>query len=153
MNIQATDFSPSNATHRHLQTIDLGILSAYLTTDGQIADAYSILEEWNQASTLSALMMQWLAKNEIPRTSQSHFSLLLYNINSFHAHLEDLICYVCSSYPTIWALAGLHFNELANYQLASFFKSRCTIYYQQGTNRFGGVCLAIAREVPHRLVP
>ena len=33
-----------------------------------------------------------------------------------------------------------------------FFKCRYTIYYQQGTNRFGGVCLAIAHEVPHRLV-
>lgn len=98
-------------------------------------------------------MMQWSATNKTSRIDQTHFSLLLYNINSLHLHLEDLICYVCSSYPTIWALTGLHFNELANYQLASFFKSRYTLYYQQGTNPFGGVCFAIAREVPHRVVP
>ena len=86
-------------------------------------------------------MMQWSAKNKTSRIGQSHFSLLLYNINSLHVHLKDLICYVCSSYPTNWALTGL------------FFKSRYTLYYQQGTNRFGEVCVAIAREVPHRLVP
>ena len=59
--------------------------------------------------------------------------------------------HISESYPNIWALTGLHFNDDVNYQLASCFKSRCTIYYQQGSNRFGGVCLAIARAVPHRI--
>ena len=66
-------------------------------------------------------------------------------------HLEDIIDYISASYPTIWALTGLHFNDDANYQLASYFKSRYTIYYQHGANSFGGVCLAIGREVPHRI--
>ena len=153
MNTRATEFYPSNDIQFNLQTTDITLLSVYLKTDSQITDAYSILEEWTQSSTLSALMMQWSERNKISPIGQSHFSLLLYNINSLHAHLEDLICYVCSSYPTIWALTGLHFNELANYRLAAFFKSRYTLYYQQGTNNFGGVCFAIAREVPHRLVP
>ena len=66
-------------------------------------------------------------------------------------HLEDLIEHISESYPNIWALTGLHFNNDANYQLASYFKSRYTIDYQHGSNSFGGVCLAIAREVPHRI--
>ena len=66
-------------------------------------------------------------------------------------HLEDLIGYISTSYPNIWALIGLHFNDDANYQVASYFKSRYTIHYQHGSNDFGGVCLAIAREVPHRI--
>jgi hypothetical protein len=59
-------------------------------------------------------------------------------------HREDLIEHISASYPNIWALTGLHFNDDVNYQLASYFKSRYTIYYQQGSNGFGGVCLAIA---------
>ena len=67
-------------------------------------------------------------------------------------HLEDLIDYISEFYPNVWALTGLHFNDGVNYQLASHFKSRYTIYYQHGSNGFGGVCLGIAREVPHRIV-
>ena len=67
-------------------------------------------------------------------------------------HLEDLVDYISESYPNIWALTGLHFNDDVNYQLASYFKSRYTIYYQHGSNGFGGVCLAIAREVSRRIV-
>jgi hypothetical protein len=60
-------------------------------------------------------------------------------------HLEDLIGYISTSYPDIWALTGLHSNDDVNYQLASHFKSRYAIYCQQGLNSFDGVCLAIAR--------
>ena len=67
-------------------------------------------------------------------------------------HLEDLIDYISESYQNIWALTGLHFNDDASFQLASYFKSRYTIYYQHGSNSFGGVCLAIAREIPRRIV-
>ena len=77
---------------------------------------------------------------------------MLYNISSLQTHLEDVIGYVSESYPSIWALTRLHFNDEVNYRLASYFKSRYTIYYQHGSNSFGGVCLAIAREVPHRIV-
>ena len=79
-------------------------------------------------------------------------SLLLYNISSLRRHFHDLLSYITQSFPTIWALIGLHFNDTANYYLASFFKSSYTIYYQRGSNSFGGVCLPIARELPHRLV-
>ena len=61
-------------------------------------------------------------------------------------------CMVAASrHSTIWALTGLHSNDDVNYRLASYFKSRYTIHFQQGSNRFGGVCLAVAREVPHRV--
>ena len=66
-------------------------------------------------------------------------------------HLEDLIDHISESYPNIWVLTGLYFNDNANYQLASYFKSRYTIYYQHGSNSFGGVCLSIAPEVLHRI--
>ena len=65
--------------------------------------------------------------------------------------LEDLISYICASYPDIWALTGLLFNNAADDQLPSYFNYRCTIYYQHGSNSFGGFCLAIARAVPHRI--
>ena len=88
------------------------------------------------------------------KTNQSKrngFSRLLYNISSLRIHLADVIDYISESYPNIWALTGLHCNDDVNYQLASYFKSRYTVYFQHGSNGFGGVCLAIAREVPHRI--
>ena len=111
----------------------------------------SILQEWNSSATLSNLTREWSIKHENRSTERNSFSLLLYNISSLRMHLEDLIGYISTSYPDIWALTGLDFNDDVNYQLASYFKSRYNIYYQHGSNSFGGVCLAIAREVPHRI--
>ena len=85
-------------------------------------------------------------------THQPRSQLMLYNISSLRMHLEDLIGYISASYPDLWAFTGLHFNDDVNYQLAFHFKSRYTIHYQQDSNSFGDVCLAIAREVPHRIV-
>ena len=88
-------------------------------------------------------------KHENRSIERNGFSLLLYNISSLRMHLEDLISYISTSYPDIWVLTGLHFNDDVNYQLASHFKSRYTIYYHHDSNNFSGVCLGIAREVPH----
>ena len=69
------------------------------------------------------------------------------NITSLRMHLKDLAEHISASYANIWALTRLHFNDAANYQLASHYKSRYTIYYQHDSNSCGGVCLAITREV------
>jgi hypothetical protein len=53
-------------------------------------------------------------------------------------HLEDLMGYISTAYPNIWALTGLHFNDDGNYQLASYFNSQYTNYYQHGSNSFCG---------------
>ena len=124
-------------------------LFTLLKTNHRIATARSILHEWNTPTTLSALTREWSSRHENRPTERNSFSLLLYNIISLQMHLEDLIEHISASCPNIWALTGLHFNDDVNYQLASYFKSRYTIYYQQGSNSFGGVRLAIAREVPH----
>ena len=101
---------------------------------------------------LSALPREWSSLHENRPTERNSFSLVLYNISSLRMHLEDLMEHISASYPNIWAHTGLHFNDEVNYQLASYFKTRYTIYYQQGSDSFGGVCLAIAREVPPRTV-
>lgn len=58
MNIQAVEFSPSNEFRKNTKTIDTALLSTYLKTDSQIADAFCILAEWDQSPTLSSLMTQ-----------------------------------------------------------------------------------------------
>ena len=152
MNMDAKEFFASNETGTRSTTIDEeDHLFTSLKTSYQLATARSILHEWNRASTLLALTREWSSRHENQPSERSSFSLLLYNISSLRLHLEDLIDYVSESYPSIWALTGLHFNDEVNYQLASYFKTRYTIYYQHGSNDFGGVCLAIAREVPHRI--
>ena len=152
MNLDANEFFPSNETETRSTTVDGEyLLSTVLTTDFQRETARSIIHEWNTATTLSALTRQWSSRHENRPNERNSFLLVLYNISSLQMHLEDLIEHISASYPNIWALTGLHFNNDANYQLASYFKSRYTIYYQHGSNSFGGVCLAIAREVPHRI--
>jgi hypothetical protein len=153
MNVDASEFFASNETEIGLTTTDgEHLLSVVLKTDFQRETARSILHEWSTATTFSALTREWSTRYEIQPIERNGFSLLLYNISNLRMHLEDLDDYISTSYPDISALTGLHFNDDVNYQLASHFKSRYTIYYQEGSNSFGGVCLAIAREVPHRIV-
>ena len=152
MNLDANEFFPSNETGTRSPTIDGEyLLSAVLKTDFQRETARSIIHEWNTATTLSVLTREWSSRHENRPTERNSFSLVLYNISSLRMHLEDLIEHISASYPNIWALIGLHFNDDANYQVASYFKSRYTIYYQHGSNPFGGVFLAIARAVPHQI--
>ena len=153
INSDADEFFPSSETGTRSTTIDeQDLLLTMLRTDHQLATTQSILREWNTATTPSALTREWSTRHENQPIERKGFSLLLYNISSLRMHLEDLIDYISESYPNIWALTGLHFNDDVNYQLASYFKSRYTIYYQHGSNGSGGVCLAIAWEVPHRIV-
>ena len=152
MNLDANEFFPSNETGTRSPTIDgENLLSTVLKTNHQIATARSILHKWNTATILSALTREWSSRHENRPIERNSFSLVLYNISSLRMQLKDLMEHISASYPNIWALTGLHFNDDVNYQLASHFKSRYTIYYQHGSNSFGGVCLAIAREVPHRI--
>ena len=153
MNLDASEFFPSNETEIRSTTVEEEeLLSAWLKTDYQLATAKSILQEWSTSTALSSLTRERSIKHENRSIERNGFSLLLYNISSLRMYLEDLIEHISASYPDLWALAGLHFNDDVNYQLTFHFKSRYTIYYQQGSNSFGGVCLAIAREVPHRIV-
>jgi hypothetical protein len=153
MNLDANEFFPSSETETRLTTTGGEyILSTVLKTDFQRETAQSILHEWNTATTLSTLIREWSTRHENQPTEPNSFSLVLYNISSLRMHLGDLIEHISASYPNIWPLTRLHFNDAANYQLALYCKSRYTIYYQHGSNGFGGVCLAIAREVPHRSV-
>ena len=152
MKLDANEFLPSNETGRQSTTVGGEyLLSTMLKTNHQLVTARSILHKWNTATTLSALTREWSTRHENRTTERNSFSLLLYNISSLRMPLEDLTEHISASYPNIWALTGLHFNDDVNYQLASYFKSRYTIYYQNGSDGFGGVCLAITREVPHRI--
>ena len=152
MNISATPFLSSTEPITRMTTVlEEQFLSKVLKTNYQHETAQSILHEWNTTSTLSALSRDWSIRRDTQPPARTDFSLLLYNISSLRMHFEDLIEYITEFYPNIWALTGLHSNDNVNYRLTSYFKSRYTIYYQQGSNSFGGVCLAIAREVPHRV--
>jgi hypothetical protein len=153
MNPSTAEYYPSKQYYFRQPANDYTqFLSSHLNTDYQIHNAQSILHEWEISPTLSTLIQNWSNRTTPKSTKPPFFSFLLYNISSLSVHLEDLIQYICSSYPTMWALTGLHFNNAVNYRLASFFKSQYTIYYQPGTNRFGGVCLAISHQVPHQLI-
>ena len=104
-----------------------------------------------QNITLSALTREWSNRYERQPIERNGFWLLFYNISSLRMHLEDLLDYISASYPNIWALNGMYFNDDANDQLASYFKSQYTTYCQHGLNSFCGVCLAIALDVSHRI--
>ncbi len=147
MNPLAPEYIPSMTFCFRPGTIDhISFLSSYLHTTYQLRTAQTILHEWEIAPTLSTLIHNWSIRHVSQSTVQTGFSFLLYNISSLSVHLEELIHYISSSYPTIWALTGLHFNHQVNYRLASFFKSQYTIYSQRGTNISGGVCFPGQRK-------
>ena len=99
MNVYASEFYPSNDVQRSLTILDEDWHSTYLQTDYQITNAHSIFKEWNEATTLSALVQQWSTRHDILQLNyRISFSLLLYNISSLQAHFEDLIQYICSTY-------------------------------------------------------
>ena len=154
MNFNPNDFSPSDDSNTSIAIDEeAALLLTVLKSDFQHTTARTILSEWRTSTSLTTLIDQWTNKQEPKHQSYSNgISLLLYNISSLRKHFHDLLSYITETFPTIWALTGLHFNDTVNYYLASFFKSRYTIYYQHGSNQCGGVCLAIARELPHRLV-
>ena len=102
MNIDAKEFFPSNKTGTRSTTIDKeDHLLTSLKITYQLATAWSILHEWNWASTLSTLTREWSSRHENQPSERNGFSLLLYNISSLRWHLEDLIDYVSESYPII----------------------------------------------------
>ena len=153
MNFFSNDFSPSHAFNTSIITDAERTLRSFLTSDFQLQTAQTILSEWNNSNSITALISQWTKQQaSTPSSGSQEISLLLYNISSLRQHFHDLLAYITESFPTIWALTGLHFDDTSNYHLSSFFKSRYTIYYQRGSNQCGGVCLAIARELPHRIV-
>jgi hypothetical protein len=104
MNVDASEFYPSNETEIRSTTVDeQDFLFTMLRTNHQLATAQSILREWNTATTLSALTREWSTRHENQPIERNGFSLLMYNISSLRMHLEDLIDYISESYPNIWA--------------------------------------------------
>lgn len=152
MNSDANEFFSSNATKIGVTTTEAEhVLFTLLKTDFQLDTAHSILHEWNTATILLALSQEWSTRHENKPIERNVFSLLVYNISSLRSHVEDIIDYISGSFSNIWALTELYFNDHANDQLASYFNSRYTIYYQHVSNSFRGICLAIGHEVPHRI--
>ena len=115
MNADANEFFPSSETGARSTAIDeQDLLFTRLRTNHQLATAQSILRDWNTATTLSALTREWSTRHENQPIERNGFSLVLYNISSLRMHLEDLMEHISASYPNIWALTGLHFNDDVN---------------------------------------
>jgi hypothetical protein len=133
MNPTATEFYPSTDIRFNQSLNDhTDFLHSYLSTINQVHNAQSILDEWHTSLTLSTLIQNLTHSHITQSTVQSNCSFLLYNVSSLSRHFEDIVQYICSSYPTMWALTGLHFNNQINYRAASFFRTYYTIYYQHG---------------------
>ncbi|CAF1167063.1 unnamed protein product, partial [Didymodactylos carnosus] len=134
-NTTTQDFIPSTSDDNSHYKEEEERLISYLETCHQQQTCTNIFNEWSTATTLSSLIDQWDKTNITSQTRPPNmpFSLLLYNVSSLLLHLEDIIHYIGTYYPTVFVLNGLHFDNKANYQLSSFFKSRYTIYFQNGT--------------------
>ena len=148
MNIDAKEFFPSNEIGKQSTTIDVeDHLLTSLKTGYQLVTARSILQEWNRASTLSALTHEWSSRHENQPSERSGFSLLLYNSSSLRLHLEDLIDYVSECYPSIWATLQRWGQRSTCFSFWDSIQHLLWTWF----NSFGGVCLVIAREFPHRI--
>ena len=103
MNLNANGFFPSNETGTRSTTFDEG------------DHLFTVLKTNHPMATAQSILRQWSTRRENRPTERNSFSLVLYNISSLRMHLEDLIDYISESYPNIWALTGLHFNDDVNY--------------------------------------
>ena len=157
MNSDANEFFPSSETGTRSTTFDEGDhFFTVLKTNHQIATARSILHEWSRARTLSALTHEWSSWHE----NQLHPNETVAHSWSTTSGACDCISEILSTtflspiQPSGYSLGcTLTISSTINSLRTSRLVTAPTINNQHGSNDFGGVCLAIAREVPHWIVP
>ena len=130
------------------------LLCAWLKTDYQTCDRKinpSRIEFANYALQSYPRMVDQAWKSE--HRAKMVFSLLLYNISSLRNAFRRsyrLHFYLLSGH------LGTHWTSLQRWrQLSTCFSLQVSIHHllsNKVSNSFGGVCLAIAREFPHRSV-
>ena len=145
LNAHAKVFFPS----KHLEPLQSPIQQAlqrlrlwnFATKDEKIV--ISLLEEWYTSRTLNAVLQSW--ENANPRLvseQKESLKILCYNVQGWYSRalevielvykVEASICVFFTEVRKLWNTCRLsHFNT----------------FHQKGTNRNGGVCVAVGKHL------
>ena len=146
MNPNANTFYPASKELYHIPIANL--------TDRQKKMFQDLILEWTTTSTLDNLFTKWEHRRQKTCSMlniKNPLSFLLLNISSLRLYLYDLFELLNQIHVSVMILNGTRrdadtlkrlSNHLANYR----------IFFQTGTNAFGGVIMAVHGSIPTQQV-
>jgi hypothetical protein len=146
MNPNANTFIP---TQKDLQMIPMTNLSKK-----QNKILQNLIAEWTTSSTLNNVLLKWEERRQ--QTSdmlnvKNELSFLLLNICSLKLYLYDLLQLLNSLHVSVIVLNGTRHDD-DSLKYFSMHLTNFQVFYQEGTNAFGGVLIATHRSIPTQRV-
>ena len=115
----------------------------------QIKVLQDSINEWTSSATLEYLLTQWERRRQQTINMlnvNSELSLLLLNINSLKLYVHDLFELLNSVNVSIIVLNGTR-KDNPTLKYFSSHLSNFQVFFQEGTNAFGGVLIATHRSI------
>jgi len=146
MNPNANTFIPIQKDHHLIPMNNLSKKQTKILQD--------LISEWSTASTLNNVLTNWEKRREHTLDMlnvKNELSFLLLNISSLKLYLYDLIELLNSLHVSIIVLNGTRQDNDALKYL-SMHLTNFQVFFQKGSNAFGGVLVATHRSIPvHRV--
>ena len=101
-----------------------------------------VLSEWFAAGTLENILSEWenITSKEVTK-EQIPLNILCYNVQGWGSRSLEVIDIVCEAEASICVLTEV--GELWNTSQIAHFN----IFHQHGTNKSGGVCVAVGKHL------
>jgi hypothetical protein len=147
MNPKACEFQPNpNETFT---------ISAEKLSKNEIKIFQKLVLEWTHTPTLDLLLTNW--KNRLEQTQlmlniKHDISVLLLNVSSLKLYLLDVFNLINSHTPPIIVLNGTYHDDDTIKRFTQHF-TNYNVHSMKGTNRFGGVLVAVHRSTPVKRLP
>ena len=101
-----------------------------------------LLDEWHSGRTLNSVLQQWKRVSVVLSKNQKEIlKILCYNVQRWYTRALEVIELVYTVQASICAVTEV--GELWNKRRLPYFNT----FYQKGTNRNGGVCIAIGKHL------
>ena len=140
LRVDAKSFIPFRVTNHKEAAMKKFCQWGFQTNDQKIVD--KVLEEWYTAGTLESILKQWeniAVKEQV--IEQVPLNILCYNVQGWGSRNLEVIEMVFKIEAAICILTEV--GELWNTCKIPHFNT----FYQQGTNKSGGVCVAIGKHL------
>jgi hypothetical protein len=144
LNIFAKDFFPSISWKQQLNPKEHAIHQLrswnFSTKDQNLVE--SILNEWYTGGTLNLILQQWeRSEGVFPGIREEVLKILCYNVEGWNTRALEVIELVYKVQASICIFTEV--GELWNTCQLPHFNT----FYQKGTNKNGGVCIAVGKHL------
>ncbi|CAF2115950.1 unnamed protein product [Rotaria magnacalcarata] len=143
MNPNSKEFIPNHRTESfHISTEALSRKQAQIFQE--------LILEWTTTPTLNTLLANWEDRKKITSkmlNAKSELKIMLLNVSSLKHYLPDIFLLLESTPCPIVVFNGTHHHN-DTVKLFSRHFSNCNVYWEAGSNNFGGVLIAIHRSIP-----